>query len=166
MHAAADLPSGDRTAPACATLEAFLLTTPPTHSITLPRKTSQRCRLPWALRSLSTQLRNVSSFLRSPQMQPQPCPPLLPLSFCVFQGFPIGAADRLRESLGRSYHRGSETSQAFYDYPRCNINLVYLFCLSLPLVTFGRLFFLFPYPYGQKSATPLAYCCIAPSPRV
>ena len=37
----------------------------------------------------------------------------------------------LRESLSRSNQRGSETSQVSYGRPKCDLNLVRLFCLSL-----------------------------------
>ena len=44
----------------------------------------------------------------------------------------------LWESLGRSNRRGSKTSQALYGLPRCSLNLVRLFRLSLILLFFGR----------------------------
>ena len=69
----------------------------------------------------------------------------------------------LRESLGRSNQRGSETSQASYGHPRGNLNLVRLFCLSFPLPVSRRLF-LFPHSRGHKPATPFTYTLLYQTP--
>ena len=45
----------------------------------------------------------------------------------------------LPELLGRSNQCGFETSRASHGHLRCNLNLVRLFCLSLPLPIFERL---------------------------
>ena len=50
-----------------------------------------------------------------------------------------------RESLGWSNQSGSKASQACYNQRRCNLNFVRLFCVSLLLPMFGRIF-LFIHP--------------------
>ena len=86
----------------------------------------------------------------------------------ILSGFQVSLLEQqptsLRESLGWSNQRGSKTSQACYSHPRCNLNLVRLFRLSLPLPVFGRLF-IFLRPRGRKPTAPFTYCTI-PDPRV
>ena len=69
-----------------------------------------------------------------------------------------------RESSGWSNQRGSKASQACYNHPRCNINLVRLVRFSLPLPVFGRIFF-FLHPRRHKHTAPFMYHAI-PDPAV
>ena len=67
----------------------------------------------------------------------------------------------LGESLGRCNQSVSRTSRACYGHPRCNVNLVRLFCFSLPFPVFGRLFF-FLHPRGHEPtaySSPLSILC-------
>ena len=85
----------------------------------------------------------------------------------VLSGFQVSLSAQstpLGESLGWSNQRGSKTSQACYGHPRCNLNLIRLFRLYLPLPVFGRLFH-FLHPRGHKPTAPFTYCAI-PDPRV
>ena len=64
------------------------------------------------------------------------------------QGFQVSLSlhpPPLGEFLSPSNQRSSKTSQACYDYPRCNLDRVRLFRFSPPLPIFRRLF-LFPRP--------------------
>ena len=70
----------------------------------------------------------------------------------------------LRESFGWSNQRGPKTSQACYSYPRCNLNLVRLFRLSLLLPLVGRILF-FLRPRGHKPTATFTYRAV-PNPRV
>ena len=84
----------------------------------------------------------------------------------VLSGFQVSLLAQsgpLGESLSRSNQRGSKTSQACYSHPTCNLNLVCLLCLSLPLPVFGRLF-LFLHPRVQKPTTAFTYRAV-PDPR-
>ena len=62
----------------------------------------------------------------------------------------------LREFLARSNQDSSETPQASYGSPRCSLNLVRLFCLSLPL-SFFRIIFLAAINLPPSSHTVLYY---------
>ena len=66
----------------------------------------------------------------------------------------------LGKSLGRSNQRGSKTFQACNGHPRCNLNLVRLSHLSLPL-PFTDAFSSSP----THAAAPFAYGAV-PNPRV
>ena len=67
----------------------------------------------------------------------------------VLSGFQVSLSAQStslsRESLGWFNQRGSKTSQACYSHLRCNLNLVRLFCFSLPRPLL-RLLFLFLLP--------------------
>ena len=83
-----------------------------------------------------------------------------------FSGFPIGAAKVVSGVfLGRSNERDSETSQASYGHPGCDLSFVRLVRLSLSLPVVGRLS-LFPNPRDNKAATPYYAHSVIPSPRV
>ena len=85
----------------------------------------------------------------------------------VVSGFQVSLSAQstpLEESSVRSNQRGSKTSDSCYGHPRCNLNLVRLFCFSLPLPVFRRLF-LFYHSRGHKPTAPFTYCAV-PDPRV
>ena len=81
-----------------------------------------------------------------------------------FQASRLAQPTPLREPLGRSNRCDSKTFQAYYGYPRCNLNLFRLFRLSLSLTVFGR-FFLFLHPRSHKPTTAFTYYVIL-NPRV
>ena len=84
-----------------------------------------------------------------------------------FSGFSIGAADAASRVSGRSFQHGSETSQASYGHPRCNLNLVRLLRLSLCvfLCRFSDAFSS-PFTHAAINLQPPFTYCVVPSPRV
>ena len=93
----------------------------------------------------------------------QPCTQTHCIFNSVLSGFqvsPPAQSTSLWESLSWCNQRGSsKTSQVCYSHPRCNVNLVRLFRLSLLLPALGRLF-LFLHPRGHTPTAPFTYCAI------
>ena len=114
-------------------------------------------------------LNRESLVYRQPRVISRICTPRHSIYNCVLSGFQASLSEQstsLGESLGRSNQGGSNTSQACYSHPRCNLNLFRLFRLFSSSAGARTPFPLF-FVHAAINLQPLhVLCCTIPQGQV